>query len=293
MSGIDLHIHSIYSDGSCTPREIVKLAEKKGLAALALTDHDTMDGVPEFQKAAGEAGIEGIAGMELSLEYEGIEIHLLGYFKQMPDLKDEGCRELAAVLKFNRDEKEQRHERIAELLRRQGIAVDIEKMKEDAGDAVMNRVHFARELVRQEFVRDVAEAFSVYLGEGKCCYAPRSYCSARQGIRAVIAAGGIPVLAHPWLYPFTEEAMRTVLAQLKLWGLKGVEAWYAAFTEEQRVWLTREADRQGLLVSGGTDFHGANKKDLELGTGYGSFFVPYKIFEQLTGGFPKESVKKD
>lgn len=292
MRLIDLHIHSTCSDGSLTPEEIIALAKQTGLAAVALTDHDTLEGTGRFCKAAGAEGIEALAGVELSLEYKGTEIHLLGYFRQTPELQAESGRELLGILQFNRAEKEKRHERMAELFLQQGIPVELERIRKEAG-GVVNRVHFARELIRLGYVQDVAEAFSKYLGEGKCCFAPRIYLPAAQGIRAVIRAGGVPVLAHPWLYDSSEESVREMILALKMEGLSGVECEYADFSPEQRAWLWHEAERQGLLVSGGTDFHGSNKKNLKLGSGHGDLAVPYAVFEEIRKKAEQNLAKND
>lgn len=288
MKQVDLHMHSTYSDGTFTPEELIALAEKTGLSAVALTDHDTLDGTEQFCAAARKKEIEALVGVELSLEYEGTEIHLLGYFVQMPDLQGESGEELLRILRFNREEKGKRHERMAELFQQQGIPVELVRIREDAG-CVVNRVHFARELIRLGYVQDVAEAFFRYLGEGKCCFVPRTYLPAAQGIRAVLKAGGVPVLAHPWLCFSSEDKVREMILTLKKDGLAGVECEYADFSLEQKAWLCHEAEKQGLLVSGGTDFHGSNKRNLKLGTGHGDLAVPYSVYEKILKRMRKES----
>lgn len=270
---IDLHLHSTYSDGSCTPAEVIELAVEAGVAAAALTDHDTMDGVPEFIEAA-RGRIRVIPGVELSTEDEDHSIHILAYF-QSPDTPFEN------VLRLLRDDRDARN---AEMLRRLdalGVPVTHDEVKACAGIGVIARPHIADALVRRGHVPNHASAFDRWIGDGKPAYVSRRALTPETCIQAVREAGGISVLAHPYLLAGALADQRARIEALKRAGLDGIEVFYPAHSPAQirryRTWA-RELD---LAPSGGSDFHGAIRPGIKVGRGGGRFKVPAACLEEL------------
>lgn len=272
---VDLHVHSTASDGTYTPAELVQLAVSAGLSAFALTDHDTIAGISEAKLAAADCGCEVISGVELSCDYTGREVHMVGLFIDETD-----PALLAELASFN----ERRIERNKEMVRRlqaEGLAITYEGLLADNHDRVITRGNIAKYLVDHQLVRDNPTVFSRYLGDDCRCFVPREKISPGQAIRIIHAAGGLAILAHPLLYHMNLEQLRDFLALLKADGLDGMEAIYSTFQPGDERNMKRIAGELDLLISGGSDFHGSNKPHIRLGTGMGRLFVPYEALEML------------
>lgn len=278
MAFIDLHTHSYCSDGTFSPEGIVLLAKKEGLAAVALTDHDTVDGLALFCEAGEKHGIEAIPGVELAAlwpRYHRPEIHIvgLGFDPAAPALQ-----ERMAEIRRSRD---LRNEKMARRLAENGLPVTLEEVAADAGGEVITRAHFANVLLKKKLVKTRAEAFSRYLSPGLPGYVEREFLAPADCIRTIRQAGGVAVLAHPTLYGLPDAGLEELCAELAGEGLAGLECRYSTYTPAQRKAMERLAARAGLLPSGGSDFHGGNKPDIRLGRGLGRLEVPYAFWEAL------------
>lgn len=277
---IDLHVHSNCSDGTLSPEEVVALAFKTGLTALALTDHDTVSGVAAAKKAAlhspsGQPLIV-ISGTEISAAYKERDIHILGLFI------DETNQTLVTGLSAAVTARENRNELMAERFRGLGIPVTIDQLNEDNPDTVITRAHFAKFLTDHHYVKSREEAFTRYLGYDAPCFVPREYMQPEHAISLILAAGGIPVLAHPLLYHLDHAALHVLLRRLTDAGLKGIEVYYPAFSTDEQNLLSGIANHYGLLKTGGTDFHGTNKPNLFLGTGRNhNLNIPDSVLDPL------------
>ena len=276
MEYIDLHVHSNCSDGTLSPAELAAYAAEKGLAAFALTDHDTAEGISEAAKAAALNQIELIPGIEFSTEYEGREVHILGL-----DIRPEQ-EDFARHLDFFQKSRENRNEEMARLLRQKaGFDIYLEEIQEANKDSLITRAHFGRWLVDKGYVSSIKEVFARYIGDGCPCFVPKQYTEPKNAIRLIRNAGGTAVLAHPLLYRFSGEKLAACVADLKEAGLQGLEAVYSANTGADESRMRSLARKLNLKISGGSDFHGKNKPLIDLGTGKGNLRIPYEILENL------------
>jgi Predicted metal-dependent phosphoesterases (PHP family) len=257
----DLHAHTTASDGTLTPAELVRAAHAAGIAYLAVTDHDTVAGVPEAQATARALGITLIPGVELSAKGEPGECHLLGL---NIDPTHPPLVERLAELSENR---RTRNARMAERLTQLGAPVTLEEVAALAPEgANLGRPHFAKALVARGHVRDVAEAFDKYLGDGRPGHIAKETLSPADAVAMVHEAGGLCFLAHPGLLRLHEHITdEGFVRRLQAFGLDGIEAYYSKYSPAQTERYLRLADKLGLLVTGGSDFHGANKPDTPLG----------------------------
>lgn len=267
---IDLHLHSTMSDGSEPPEALVARGKRIGLTALALTDHDTLAGAEAFLAACRAQGMTGLAGVEISAAVDEDQgtLHILGYGVDPghPAVK-EG---LARVL----DGRAWRNEQILARLNEQGLALEWSDVLACAGEAVVGRVHFAQALMVREYVSSVEEAFDRYLAKGRPGYVDRYRLYPDEGIRMIREAGGVAVIAHPFTWQSDEQGLEKGVRALKEMGLGGIESVYSEYGPEKTVALLRLAKKLDLLPTGGTDYHGAAKPDLEMGKGFGSLCVP-------------------
>ena len=278
MKTIDLHVHSNYSDGTCTPEELILLAKEKGLVAMALTDHDTVNGILPALDALKNTGadLELIPGTEISTDFEGNEIHMVGLFIDYTD------QNFIDTISSFLDRRIRRNEEMVENFRKAGIPMTIEALQGGNSDTVITRAHFARYLVENGIVKDAKTAFSdKYLGENSPFYVKRVRMNAKDAISLIKKAGGIAILAHPMHYKMKEKKLRAMLAELKDAGLTGMETRYSNHSEQENIFTSRLAKEYGLLPSGGSDFHGKNKPLIDLGTGRGNLCVPYEFLEHL------------
>lgn len=274
---IDLHVHSNHSDGTCSPRELVQLALKLGLRAFALTDHDTTDGLEEAVKAAKGRNLEVIPGIEFSTTYENKDIHILGLGVNYRDAH------FQQVLESFRQSRNVRNLEMIQLLRDQGIDITYEKILAEYPEStdVWTRAHFARYLLEHGYVKSRNEAFDRYVGDRASCYVPRPKISPFQVISLIHESGGYAVLAHPLLYGFSREKLDQLVYRCKEAGVDGIEAIYSRnrWSDESR--MKQLARKYNLRITGGSDFHGENKPDIQMGTGMGNLKVPYEIWTHL------------
>lgn len=279
MKAIDLHVHSNYSDGSLSPKEIVDLAVSKGLSAIALTDHDTVDGLDEIIEYADslpqEKKLEVIPGIEYSTEYNGRDVHIVGLFI---DYKAPVFTEYLDKFKKSRDI---RNHKLCANLNQAGIDISYEALVAEYPDAVITRAHYASFLMDKGYVKSRTEAFDRYLGDHTKYFVHREKITPGEVIEVTLQAGGIPVLAHPTLYKLGKEQLDILFSTLKQQGLMAVETIYSTYNSREERQIKELAKKYSLLWSGGSDFHGANKPGLELGTGYGKLFVPEDILDKL------------
>lgn len=280
MKYIDLHVHSTASDGTLTPSEVVDHAVERSLSAFALTDHDTLRGVAEakeraaWHKAQGRP-IEVYSGVEISAGYKNKDIHILGL------LVDETNEILERSLNSFLENRNRRNEKMLERFAELGITLTMEELTADAQDSVITRAHFARALMKQGIVSSVQEAFETYVGDNGPCYIPREYMSPEQAIRSIRRAGGVPVLAHPLLYNLPHDELYALVERLKKAGLQGIEVYYSSNRGQDEVNVKALANHFGLVATGGSDFHGAVKPAIELGSGKGNLKIPYSVLENV------------
>jgi len=257
-SQVDLHTHSTYSDGLLSPATLVEEAASRGVRILALTDHDTVAGIGEARAAGDRHGVEIIPGVELSAALPGgNEVHLLGYFV---DVDDPTLLEQLAGYAGTRAE---RMERMVERLNRIGAPVALERVREIAGLGTVGRPHLGRALVEAGYATDLSDAFARYIGGGKPAFVPRPRIDPRDAIALVRAAGGVAVLAHP----FSTGGVESVLDRLVPAGLAGMEVFYGEYDHQDREILRQIAERRGLIATGGSDYHGPDRRAArELGS---------------------------
>jgi len=260
MNLIDLHTHSTASDGSYRPAEVVRLAKEGGLKAVALTDHDTTDGLDEALAAGVELGVEVIPGVEISTRFTDDTMHILGYFL---DFKSGKLEERLAVLKQARKD---RNPKIVAKLNALGIPITMEQVEQASGGGQVGRPHIARVLLGAGYVRSMQQAFDIYLKNGGKAYVAKYRFPPAEALDMIREAVGIPVLAHPFTLGLgSAMALRDLLRDLQALGLAGIEVFYAEHTPEQEARYLKLAQELGLLVTGGSDFHGDNKPDVTLG----------------------------
>jgi predicted metal-dependent phosphoesterase TrpH len=276
---IDLHAHTTESDGTSSPRELVNLALQVPLRALAVTDHDTLSGYELALPAAQEAGLELICGIELSTKLDnGRSAHLLGYFVNQPP--STGFRDWLDVQQQNRHN---RNVSLIEKLNALGMPITLEEVQAE-GRPLTGRPHFARVLVRKGFARDAREAFDLYLADHARAAVDREQVPLLDGIERLRQSGAAPVLAHPIRLPQgqNDEALGELLGQAREAGLQGLECYHSEHQPEDTARFLVLARKLSLKVTGGSDFHGANKPDIGLGTGRdGNISIPYELLTAL------------
>jgi predicted metal-dependent phosphoesterase TrpH len=265
---VDLHTHSTYSDGTLGPSALVAEAARLGLRAIALTDHDTLAGLSEAEQASRDAGIEFISGVELSTDSGSYETHILGYFV---DTSDEVLVRRLAGLAAQRVT---RTERIVERLNSLGVPVTMQRVREIAGTGSIGRPHIARAIIEQGHASSVSDAFDRYLGSGRPGFVPRERTLPEDSVRMLLAAGALPVLAHPR----STGAVEATLKRLVPVGLVGMEVHYGEYDIATRNELAGIADRWNLIPTGGSDYHGPGFKE---GRELGSALVPVSVARLL------------
>lgn len=275
MGAVDLHVHSKYSDGTLSPGELVDYALEKGLKAIALTDHDTVDGIDEITAYAQNKPVEIVPGIEYSTEYQGRDVHIVGLFI---DHKSPAFLRYLARFRQSRDD---RNHKLCANLRAAGINITCKALAAAFPDAVVTRAHYAKYLLDNGYVKSRKEAFDRYLGDHTPYFVHREKITPEEVIEVTRQAGGIPVLAHPTLYQLGQEQLETLIATLKKAGLMGMETIYSTYTERDKRRMKALAKKYRLLPSGGTDFHGENKPGLDLASGYGGLYVHESILEGL------------
>lgn len=271
----DLHTHSIFSDGTFTPSEIIDSAINIGLSAVALCDHNTVDGLPEFLNASKGKEIEAIPGAEFSVDYNGTELHLLGlyispnHFSEVSDLMQEG-----------NERKETSNIALVASLGRAGYDISYEKIKAKSPNGKINRAHIAAELTEKGYTTSIKEAFDTLLSTKAGHYVEPKRITVWEMLNFLKSIGAIPVLAHPFLN-LPEEKLMHFLPVAKEAGLLGMECYYSLYDDRTTQKSISFADKFSLNYSGGSDFHGANKPDIALGFGKGNLHIPYIWVQEL------------
>jgi len=266
MKSADLHLHTLFSDGTFTARQIVMEARDSGLCAISITDHDTVEAIAPAIEEAGKVDVEVLSGVELSAEYDGIEIHMLGY------LIDYENKALLEKLEFLKNVRVERIYKITEKLKGLGISLDAAKVFAVSVLGTVGRLHVARAMVKEGIVSSIYEAFAKYIGDKGPAYVANFRLTPQEAIKIIKEAKGIPVLAHP--YCLNRDDLIPMFADM---GLMGLEVYYPEHTQSMINYYLGIAKNFKLLVTGGSDFHGDAKPDVKMGV----FKVPYELVEKL------------
>jgi predicted metal-dependent phosphoesterase TrpH len=281
--GIDLHIHSTASDGSYTPAEILDHAQKLNLAAIAITDHDAIDGSREALRIGIPPSLNFLTGVEISAAHPPFfpgsgSFHILGYDIHLDN------RDLNQALSKLQDARKNRNPSILKRLNKLGFQISLEEVGQEVGEGQLGRPHIAYAMVKKGFVASIDEAFDKYLGTNGPAYVDKYRIECKQAINIIRAAGGVPVLAHPALLNIENgQKLDALLQNLMNIGLSGIEVYYPGHSPQQIRQYTELARKYGLLMTGGTDFHGTITPHIKMGSGKGSLIIPYLLYEKLTG----------
>ncbi len=269
MKTCDLHTHSIYSDGTYTPKEIIDLAINIGLSAVALCDHNTVDGLCDFLAAANNKNIQAIAGAEFSVDYNGKELHLLGLY-----IPEKHFDKIADLMNDVNDKKRQSNIDLIKSLNRAGYEIDYESIKNSTPNGKFNRAHIAAELTKKGYTNSIKQAFDTLLSPALGHYKEPKRLRFFEMIDFIKSIGATPVLAHPFLN-LTKDALEILLPLAKKQGLVGMECYYSLYDKATTKEALDMAKKFKLKYSGGSDFHGGNKPDIKLGVGKDSLKIPY------------------
>jgi predicted metal-dependent phosphoesterase TrpH len=273
---IDLHTHTTHSDGSATPEELIRLASSKQAQAVAITDHDTIAAIAEARGAADRFGIEFVAGIEISAEYSPGTMHILGY------CIDEKSKVLADKLDELKKARDKRNPQIASRLQALGFDITYDEVAQLAGNQIVGRPHFARLMIQKGYVVSIQEAFDKFLKKDAAAYVEKARLSPADSVALIHEAGGVAVLAHPYQLRLSSyELLDHLVEELAGLGLDGIEAVYSRHSLTERASYSEIAIRHGLLVTGGSDYHGSYKPDISLVTGLGDLEVPYELLEAV------------
>ena len=271
----DLHLHSTFSDGVLKPSELVDMAKANGLSAIAITDHDTAAGTDEAMERGCHQRVEVISGIEISSWYNTTSMHILGYGFKHDDKKFRGR------LQKLQDGRDTRNKKIIENLNHLGIEAHLDDLMKYSEYGQTGRPHIARMLVDKGVARTVEHAFQYYLGRGKAAYAERFKFAARDAIAMIRDAGGIAVLAHPASLDPSLKTIPSLLRNLQQIGLRGIEVFYPSHTSKATKQLKKIADKNKLLITGGSDFHGFDRSGYNKKEKHGFFYVPYELVEAM------------
>ena len=277
---IDLHTHSRVSDGSDTPAGVVDLAAAHGCSAVALTDHDRLDGVPEAVARGGALGVRVIPGCELSCQWDPGTMHLLVYFVEPGD------GPLAEELVRLQDARDRRNDRMVQRLAELGLPVTMDAVRAEAGGPGIGRPHVAAVLVANGAAESIQDAFDRWLAKGRPGYVPKDRLRVEDAARLARRSGGVTSLAHPLSLGVEPAALERVVAELAAAGVTGLEATYGRYSPEERAGLAALARRHGMVATGGSDHHGAYKPDLTVGLGTGDLDVADSVLDELADRRP-------
>ncbi|MDD5085720.1 MAG: PHP domain-containing protein [Candidatus Omnitrophica bacterium] len=281
MNKIDLHTHTTCSDGTLSPRELVRLAKSSGFKAIAITDHDTVEGNAEARETGTGEGLEVIEGVELSVEFSPGTMHILGYFVNSVS------PELTKSLDFVQRARRERNPKIVEKLRKLGLDISYEEVLKEAGGGQVGRPHFAGVLVKKGYVRDKGEAFARYLAKGRAAYVDKGRFAPREAAEIIHNSGGLVVLAHPsQLHIPTKENLRKLIDELVGYGLDGIEVYSSCHTRKEARLYAELAEEYKLFVAAGSDFHGDNSPGIKLGNVGPGVKVDYELVSLM-----KEAMK--
>ena len=271
----DLHTHSIFSDGTFTPEETIDLAIETGLSAVALTDHNTVDGLSRFISYAKNKPIDVVPGIEFTTGYNGRELHILGLF-----VKPESFDVITDYVKSADRLKDKSNTDLIINLNSNGYDINYQEIKGATPGGKVNRAHIAAELLKKGDVESIEKAFKTILSPDHGWYKPPERLSALKTIELIKELGAVPVWAHP-LINMNYEECDDFLPIAKEHGLAGIETVYSLYNEEDSAFAQKMCDKYNLLQSGGSDFHGTVKPDISLGKGKGSLEIPYEFYEKL------------
>ena len=272
---IDLHTHSTASDGKLSPAELMRHAQAVGIEVIALTDHDTLSGLEEASGEAARIGVELIPGVEISAENDPGTLHMLGYFVDTSDA------ELVETLSWLRGGRDDRNHIILSKLAELGCPLEWDEVASFAGGESMGRPHIASAMVNRGYVSSFNDAFDRYLGKGAAAYTDRDKMTPEIAIKCIRSAGGLPVLAHPQTLSLSDDELSDLLSRLTSMGLAGVEVYYYSHSEEETALYSSLARKYGLIVTGGSDFHGPGMIETRLGVGRGNMKIPKSIADDL------------
>lgn len=278
---IDLHIHSTYSDGTLTPAKILAMARDLNLGAIAITDHDTIDGSKEALRTGIPSNLKFLTGVEISalpprlFSFPG-SFHILGYLIRFDDPI------LNSTLNKLQQARKTRNPKIIKQLNMLGIDLSLREVIDESGQCQLGRPHIARTMVKKGFVKSINDAFDKYLGKGRPAYIDKFRVDCSKAIEIILGAGGVPVLAHPVLLEIKDDRIfEQLLVTLIEMGLQGLEVYYPEHSAKHIAFYEKLAKQYNLLMTGGTDFHGSIKPDIKMGTGRGDFFVPCSLYNDL------------
>lgn len=273
MKLCDLHTHSLFSDGEFTPERIIDLAIEKGLCAVALTDHNTVNGLPDFISAGQDKNIEIVAGAEFSSDYHGMDLHIIGLF-----IAPEQFERVSALMQAVNKRKEESNIALIDALNQAGYQLEYDEIKKSHPNALINRAHIAAAMVEKGYLKTVSEGFKTVLSEESGYYKEPKRPTAYEIIDFIDSIGAVSVMAHPFL-KLNEEELVEFLSTAQ--GLDGMECYYSTYDASTIQKSIEIADRFGLIKSGGSDFHGVNKPDIQLGSGKGALAIPMSCYENL------------
>ena len=272
---IDLHTHTSASDGTLSPAELIALAKEQGIEAVAVTDHDTIEGLSEAFEAGERLGVEVIPGMELSVEYGPGSMHILGL---LIDPENENLNKCLTELQHSRST---RNPKIIEKLNELGIPITMKEVEKISGGGQIGRPHIAAVLVKNGHVNNTQEAFDKYLKKRAVAYFERRRLTRAEAADVIHGAGGLLILAHPGTLSVNGSDLENLLSELKDSGFDGVEVFYNNHSQLEEDRLMKIADKLEFVISGGTDFHGGNKPSIRLGVGYGNMAIPYEVLQEM------------
>lgn len=275
---IDLHTHTTASDGTYSPEELIDYAHEKHLSAIAISDHDTIGAIETAVNYAKKyPDLEVIPAIEYSTHSDicKSDIHILGYYMDVYDTKF--TSELTHII----DSRINRNLKLVQLMQEGGLKITMEDILATSDDGVITRAHFGKAMVNLGIVKTISKAFEKYIGDGKRYYIEREKVTQKMAIDMILANGGVPVLAHPVLYRLNLKKLDQLLGELVGYGLKGIEGIYTTYKTHETQYIERMAKDHGLIITGGSDFHGDIKPGIDLATGYGPLSVPYSIRDQL------------
>ena len=275
MKLIDLHVHSTASDGSFSPSEVVNLADKAGMTAIALTDHDTVSGVAEAINASADLDLQVVPGVELSCIYKEKEIHILGLYIDHTD------EDFNRYLSETAQKRASRNVEMLEAFCADGFDLTMEDLMLGSEKTTITRAHFARALCKKGYVSSPDQAFKKYLDPDRPYYRKREIITPEESIRAIRKAGGFPVLAHPCQYKLGWKETEELIIYLKSIGLGGLECMHSSNNQYESGKLRVLADKHALAITGGSDFHGAAKPDIEIGVGRGGLRVSAEYLDAI------------
>ena len=281
MRRIDLHTHSIYSDGSMTPEELVAHAAAKGLSAIALTDHDTVRGIPFALVAGKEYGVEIVPGVEVSTECH-VQVHMLGFYV------DTSNKPLLDAFAAMQEERKENHKAYMKKLNEMGFIMTEEDVRAVAPVGGIGRAHYAKVMMNKGYVESVAEAFRIYLGVGCPCYIKRNVMTPEEAIALIHGAGGLAFFAHPHQTKLSDDGIFGLMTTLKEAGLDGIEGYYSEYTPEMGGKFRDMAEKLDLMLCGGSDYHAQMKPHIEIGEGInGNLTVDGILLDRI-----KEKIRK-